>query len=51
MEEKISLYRDAPSPVIVYHNKNERPHVDVPHLHSQYEIYYNIDGAKGFFAD
>ena len=51
MEEKFSIYQDAPSPVVVYHNKNERPYVDIPHLHSQYEIYYNIDGAKGFFAD
>ncbi len=51
MDKKLSIYRDSLSPVIIYHNKNERPYVDIPHLHSQYEIYYNIDGAKGFFAD
>lgn len=50
-ENKISLYRDSMQPVIVFHNKNERPYVDIPHLHSQYEIYYNINGASGFFAD
>lgn len=48
---KISLYRDSKPAVIVFHNKNEKPHVNIPHLHSQYEIYYNIDGASGFFAD
>lgn len=34
--------------VIVFHNKNEIPHIAIPHLHSQYEVYYNISGAKGF---
>ena len=33
--------------VIVFHNKDEIPYIPVPHLHSQYEIYYNISGAKG----
>ena len=51
MDEKISLYRGIQSVVVVCHSKNERPYIDVPHLHSQYEIYYNIDGAKGFFVD
>ncbi len=32
----------------VRHNKKEHPFISVPHLHSQYEIYYNISGAKGF---
>lgn len=32
----------------VKHNKKEVPFNSVPHLHSQYEIYYNVSGAKGF---
>lgn len=51
MEEQISLYRDLEEQVIVFHNRNVLPHVNVPHLHSQYEFYYNIDGAQGLFAD
>lgn len=45
------MYRGGAAGVIVYHNINERKHIDVPHLHSQYEIYYNIHGAKGFFVN
>lgn len=47
----VSMYRDPVSVVTVYHNKGERPAIDIPHLHSQYEIYYNIRGASGFFAN
>lgn len=51
MNETLSLYREREEAVIVFHNKNILPHVNMPHLHSQYEFYYNIDGAKGMFAD
>jgi AraC-like DNA-binding protein len=34
----------------VYYNKNEIPYIAFPHLHSQYEIYYNISGAEGFMV-
>lgn len=51
MTENMSMYRETPSTAIVYHNKNELPSINIPHLHSQYEIYYNITGADGFFFD
>ncbi len=46
-----TLYRQIKSNIIVRHNKNETPYISVPHFHSQYEIYYNISGAKGFMLD
>lgn len=49
MEANISMYRDLSETAIVYHNKNGLPSINIPHLHSQYEIYYNISGADGFF--
>lgn len=51
MVEQFSMYRESDSGVIMYHNINERQCINVPHLHSQYEIYYNIHGAKGFFCN
>lgn len=51
MAENMSMYRETASATIVYHNKNELPSINIPHLHSQYEIYYNITGADGFFFD
>lgn len=51
MAKNISMYREASETAIVYHNKNELPGINIPHLHSQYEIYYNISGADGFFFD
>ena len=36
--------------IIVFYNKNTKPYISVPHLHSQYEIYYNICGARGFMV-
>lgn len=50
-KEPLSLYQELDRPVICFHNRNTVPYVDVPHLHSQYEFYYNIDGAQGLFAD
>jgi len=51
MIEQVSLYRELEEPVIVFYNQNMLPYVNVPHLHSQYEFYYNIVGAEGMFAD
>ena len=51
MREFQSQYRNKDKNIIIYHNKNEIPYICVPHLHSQYEIYYNISGAKGFMLD
>ena len=51
MNETLSLYRELDELVICFHNKNILPHTNVPHLHSQYEFYYNIDGASGMFID
>ncbi len=51
MTKNMSMYRESVPTTIVYHNKNEHPSINIPHLHSQYEIYYNISGADGFFFD
>lgn len=52
MTKNMSMYRDSSPTAIVYHNrKKELPSINIPHLHSQYEIYYNISGADGFFFD
>ena len=51
MENRVLMYRESSPTAIVYHNKNEIPSIKIPHLHSQYEIYYNISGAEGFFFD
>ena len=51
MENNMLIYRESSPTAIVYHNKNEIPSIKTPHLHSQYEIYYNISGAEGFFFD
>lgn len=36
--------------IVVFHNKNALPYIAVPHLHSEYEICYNIEGGKGFLV-
>lgn len=36
--------------IVVFHNKNTLPYIAVPHLHSEYEICYNIEGGKGFLV-
>ena len=46
-----SQFRDIRKDIIVFHNKNEIPYISAPHLHSQYEIYYNISGARGFMLN
>ncbi|MDD6174546.1 MAG: AraC family transcriptional regulator [Firmicutes bacterium] len=45
------LYKEMSKPVIVYRNCGEYPYIPVPHLHSQYEIYYNIQGGRSFFVN
>ena len=51
MTDLCSQYKKINENIIVFHNKNETPYITVPHLHSQYEIYYNIHGAKGFMLN
>lgn len=48
MKTNNNQFHELEKDIIVFHNKNEIPHISIPHLHSQYEIYYNISGAKGF---
>ena len=45
-----SQYRSTKKDIVVLHNKNEIPYIAAPHLHSSYEIYYNIRGAEGFMV-
>lgn len=51
MEKDISLYKEIEEPVVVFHKPVTEPHRNIPHLHSQYEFCYNIQGADGMFAD
>ncbi len=51
MPEIKSLFVSLEKDILVFHNKNEIPYIASPHLHSQYEIYYNIYGAKGFMVN
>ena len=51
MNEMQSQYRAVKKDIIVFHNKNEVQYISSPHLHSSYEIYYNISGAKGFMLN
>lgn len=37
--------------IVISHNKREVPFIFVPHLHTHYEIYYNISGAKGYMVN
>ncbi|MBE7051425.1 MAG: helix-turn-helix domain-containing protein [Ruminococcaceae bacterium] len=39
------------SDIVVSHKKTGDSYIDVPHMHSQYEIYYNIHGAKCFMCE
>ncbi len=48
MKTNNNQFHELEKDIIVFHNKNEIPHISIPHLHSQYEINYNISGAKGF---
>ena len=44
--------RDYPhDDVSVYLKEYRNPYMITPHLHTEYEIYYNISGGKGFFID
>lgn len=43
--------RDNTSDICVYLKEYRIPYMITPHLHTEYEIYYNISGGKGFFID
>ena len=44
--------RDYPQEdVSVFLKEYRNPYMITPHLHTEYEIYYNINGGKGFFID
>ena len=45
------IYKEMNKPVIVYRNYGEYQFIPIPHLHSQYEIYYNIQGGRSFFVN
>ena len=51
MEKDISLYKEIEEPVVIFHKPVTEPHRNIPHLHSQYEFCYNIQGADGMFVD
>ena len=51
MKNDISLYKEIEEPVAVFHKPVTEPHRNIPHLHSQYEFCYNIQGADGMFVD
>lgn len=50
-QKSYSIYRDLSKPVIICHHTKEDPFISIPHLHSQYEIYYNVRGGKSFFIN
>ncbi len=50
-QKSYSIYRDISKPVIICHHTKEVPFISIPHLHSQYEIYYNVKGGKSFFVN
>lgn len=51
MDQAHTSFRDRGKDIVVFYNKNELPHISIPHLHSGYEVYYNISGAKGFMVN
>ena len=51
MEKDISLYKEIQEPVVIFHKPVTEPHRNIPHLHSQFEFCYNIQGADGMFVD
>lgn len=51
MNENTSLYVNSAPEIVAYHSIKQSVGIRVPHLHSRYEIYYNITGATGFIVD
>lgn len=43
--------RENKNGITVYMKEYRNPYMLTPHLHTEYEIYYNISGGKGFFID
>ncbi len=48
--KKFSLFQNCGSQFLIAHNTNNKVPT-VPHLHSQFEIYYNICGGEYYFID
>lgn len=44
-------YKEHLGNIVVGHVKKDSSYTCVPHLHRHYEIYYNINGAKGFMIN
>lgn len=51
MDESTSLYVNSAPEIVAYRSIKQSVGIRVPHLHSRYEIYYNITGATGFIVD
>ena len=51
MDESTSLYVNSAPEIVAYRSVKQSVGIRVPHLHSRYEIYYNITGATGFIVD
>lgn len=51
MNESTSLYVNSAPEIVAYRSIKQSVGIRVPHLHSRYEIYYNITGATGFIVD
>lgn len=51
MDEATSLYVNSAPEIVAYRSIKQSVGIRVPHLHSRYEIYYNITGATGFIVD
>ncbi len=44
-------YKEQAENIVVGHGQKDASYTNVPHLHRHYEIYYNINGAKGFMIN
>jgi AraC-like DNA-binding protein len=51
LNESTSLYVNSAPEIVAYRSIKQSVGIRVPHLHSRYEIYYNITGATGFIVD
>ena len=50
MQEYFSLFQNSNTEFLVAHN-NHNTIIPIPHLHSQYEIYYNISGGDYYLIN
>lgn len=44
-------YKEQVENIVVGHGEKDVSYTYVPHLHRHYEIYYNVNGAKGFMIN